>query len=113
MDLVDKYKKIASELAHHIANSKRVAQDPIQIVVIEDLAKGHFLLYHDGWRGTNRVYGSFLHIEVKKSGKVWLQRDGTDLEVAVLLMKKGIPKTDIVLGFRPPIVRPDTGFAVA
>lgn len=44
---------------------------------------------------------------------MWLQHDGTDLEVALLMTDRGIPEEDIVLGFQPPMVRSDTGFAVA
>lgn len=29
------------------------------------------------------------------------------------MTERDIPQADIVLGFQPPMVRPDTGFAVA
>jgi len=41
-----------------------------------------------------------------------IQYDGTSPGVAVELAESGIPKEDIVLGFRPPRVRPHTGFGV-
>ena len=46
----------------------------------------------------------FYHETVRKAleadGKVWIQHDGTDLKIALLLAEKGIPKKDIVIGFR-------------
>lgn len=113
MDRIATYKKLVSKLIHDLAKTKQGMESTVQTLVIEDEPKGHYLLYNDGWCGTTRIYGCFLHIDVKDSGKVWLQRDGTDLEIALQLMDRGIPKQDIVLGFRPPIVRPETGFVVA
>ena len=72
------------------------------------------MLYFNGWHEDyDRTYGCFLHVDVKPDGKVWLQYDGTDLIVAELLLEKGIPKEDIVLGFQAPYKRPHiAGFAV-
>ncbi|MCP4662360.1 MAG: XisI protein [bacterium] len=49
---------------------------------------------------------------VRNGEKVWIQYDGTDPGVARELVEAGIPREAIVLGFRPPHVRPHTGFAV-
>lgn len=46
-------------------------------------------------------------------GKIWIQRDGTEEGIAADLERAGIPKEHIVLGFRPPELRPYTGYAVA
>lgn len=111
MDRIDNYKAIVKNLLREIMpeNNDR----PIQTVLIEDDSRGHYMLYNDGWKGERRIYGCFLHIEVREDGKVWLQHDGTDLIVGQMLLDAGIPKSNIVLGFHAPIVRPDTGFAVA
>ncbi len=67
-----------------------------------------------GWNNRQWHYGSFVHIDVKPDGKVWVQHDGTDLSIAKELMKRGIPQQDIVLGFKSPIEREWVeGFAVA
>ena len=47
------------------------------------------------------------------NGKVWIQEDNTDLVIADDLERAGIPKSDIVLGFQPPSVRPYTEYAAA
>ncbi|WP_264197053.1 element excision factor XisI family protein [Microseira wollei] len=41
-----------------------------------------------------------------------LARDGTQSGIAQQLVDAGVPKSDIVLGYRSPFVRQFTGFAV-
>jgi XisI protein len=70
-----------------------------------DDVNGHYMLSSVGWEGNYREYSTFLHIDVKPNGMVWIQHDGTDLKVALLLSENGIPKSDIVLGFHIPFQR--------
>jgi hypothetical protein len=46
-----------------------------------------------------------VHIDVKKTGLVWLQHDGTDLKIAEMLVAKGVARKDIVIGFHLPFLR--------
>jgi len=66
---------------------------------------------HVGWDGQRRVHGSVLHIDII-GGRIWIQHDGTSPGVAIELAEDGIPKDDIVLGFRPAHLRHHTGFGV-
>ncbi|MDD1428313.1 XisI protein, partial [Dolichospermum sp. ST_sed9] len=43
--------------------------------------------------------------------KIWIQHDGTEVGIATLLLEKGVPKEDIVLGFHSPDMREFTEFA--
>jgi XisI protein len=45
--------------------------------------------------------------------QVLLERDGTESGIAYELEAAGIPKDRIVLAFRAPEMRPQTGYAVA
>lgn len=58
----------------------------------------------------SRYYGCFLHIDIPSDGKIWIQHDGTDLNVAEQLLEAGVAKEEIVLGFQPPAVRGVLGF---
>jgi hypothetical protein len=78
----------------------------VEIQKITDDTNGHYLLYSVGWQGSDWVYGSFVHIDVRDNGRIWLQHDGTDLNIADELVARGIPKSNIVVGFQPPYVRP-------
>jgi hypothetical protein len=45
--------------------------------------------------------------------KIWVEQDWTEPGIAVELLKSGVSKDEIVLGFRNPKKRPLTEFAVA
>ena len=85
--------------------------DDVEIEIISDTQNDHYQLVPVGWQGERRTYGCILHIDIQK-GKIWIQHDGTEVGIANELVKLGVPKSDIVLGFRSPYVRPYTGFAV-
>lgn len=81
----------------------------VETQLIMDDERGHYLLFSVGWESNDyREHSVFVHIDVKPSGKVWIQHDGTDLKIALLLADEGIPKSDIVLGFRAPFRRKAT-----
>ncbi|NJO42492.1 MAG: XisI protein [Cyanobacteria bacterium CRU_2_1] len=64
-----------------------------------------------GWQNNRRVYGCILHLDIK-DGKIWLQHNGTERQVADELVALGVPKQDIVLGFQSPSKRKFTEFAI-
>lgn len=100
MEKIKTYKKIVSAIITEIGGWMPDDQ-PIETQIIQDHEAGHYLLFDVGWEEEGgRTYLPFVHIDVKTTGKVWIQHDGTDLKIALLLYEKGIPKSDIVLGFR-------------
>ncbi len=56
------------------------------------------------------VYGTIIHVDIRDR-KIWIQRDFTEGGLASELIDLGVPKTDIVLGFKPPYMKQFTGFA--
>ena len=70
-----------------------------------------YLLMILGWEGVKPVHGCLIHIEMINN-KIWSQRDGTEDGVAGDLLRTGIPKQRIVLGFRSLATRKLTEFAV-
>jgi hypothetical protein len=79
--------------------------------LIFDTERDHYQLMNVGWQqGIHRVYGTVIHIDIK-DGKLWIQWDGTDDAVAEELVERGIPKSDIVIGFHMPYKRQFTEFA--
>jgi len=65
-----------------------------------------------GWENQNRIHHPVIHIDII-DGKLWIQADNTDCAIASELVLAGVPKSDIVLGFRMPEVRRFTEYAVA
>jgi ketopantoate reductase len=106
-----RYRRLIKELIQEYAQYKPSVGD-IETEVIFDEANDHYELIHAGWNRTYRVHGAVLHIDIR-NGKVIIQHDGTPDAVAEILVERGIPRDRIVLAFKPPEIRPYTGFAVA
>ena len=113
MEKVARHKTIVRQLLAEMAAEDEDPTSPYQTLFIKDEESGHYLLYTVGWKGERRNYGCYMHIDVSSDGKIWIRHDGTEVAIANLFVEKGVPTSDIVLDFRSPIVRPDTGFAVA
>ena len=111
MDPVARNKKAVRDLVHEYANI-RSSYGEINTEEIIDEKKGHYEVMQVGWMGSQRIHGSVIHIDLIDD-KIWIQYDGTSPGVALELVEAGVPRESIVLGFRPPHVRPHTGFAVA
>jgi hypothetical protein len=111
MDNLNQYRKIIRELIQRYAQY-RSARGEVQIEVVFDESNDHYELIYAGWNGPYRIHGSVLHIDIRQ-GKIWIQHDGTEDGIAEELVKAGIPREGIVLAFKPPEIRPYTGFAVA
>ncbi len=82
----------------------------IETKIAFDLERDRYLMFHVGWCGERRVFGCVIHVEIR-SGKIWIQRDGTEVGIANELIAAGVPKCDIVLGYRSPYMRQFTGLA--
>jgi hypothetical protein len=48
-----------------------------------------------------------------KDGKIWIQRNMTEVDIAGEFVKMGVSEDDIVLGLHPPYKGPQTGFGLA
>lgn len=107
MDKIEKYKKIVRKIVEEVVAMSPEIEDGIENQLITDDEHGHYLYFGVGWETdtNNWFYATFIHIDVKPNGRVWLQHDGTDLRIANQLIERGIPKNDIVIGFQPPYVR--------
>lgn len=81
-------------------------------LTVFDRERGQFLLLDEGWEGYQRIHRVWVHVE-EHDGKLWIQEDGTEEGIANDLMRSGIPKECIVLGFHHPSLRPFTEFPVS
>lgn len=111
MDTLDTYRQIIERILKEYARIP-YAHGDIDRETVFDRTSDHYLLMLVGWEGIRRVHGCLIHMDII-NGKIWVQRDGTEYSMARELLDAGVPKDHIVLGFRPPDVRPHTGFAVA
>ncbi|MFM7425038.1 MAG: XisI protein [Elainella sp.] len=82
------------------------SSDPmIQTIPIIDTLHDHYQLLDLGWSAEGqRVFLLIIHIDLI-DGKVWIQENRTDVDLAHLLLQAGIEQQDIVLGLHPPTLR--------
>lgn len=110
MDAVTRYRTLVRGVIEDYART-RPANGDIDVEVIFDPERDRYELMHVGWDGPRRVHGSVLHLDII-GGKIWIQHDGTNRPVAEELLRAGVPREAIVLGFHPPYARRHTEFAV-
>lgn len=87
----------ASNLQHHLIINKEETQ---------------FILLKLGWMNDIFKHGLIYHFQIKDN-KVWLYKNNTDIDIGARLVKQGIPKSDIVLGFVSEYERGIEGYAQA
>lgn len=109
MDRIEKYRRIIERVLTEYA-AIPYAHGEIEKRCAFDRARDEYVLVNAGWDGHRRVSGTIIHLEIS-GGKIWVQEDNTDYGIATDLEAAGVPKSDIVLGFHPPDVRPYTEYA--
>lgn len=88
------------------------ANDYIETALCFDTKRDRYQLMRIGWQDLKRIYHTVLHFDIK-DGKIWLQQNTTDIDVAEELIEMGIPKQDIILAIHPPYKWAYTGYGVA
>lgn len=88
------------------------SSDEIRYELVMDTERNHYEVLVIGWQKGRRVYHAMMHFDII-DGKVWIQVNNTDRDLANELSELDVPKEDIVLGFHPEYVRKHTGFAVS
>ena len=108
-----KYQKIILQLLHEYASIKSPFWPDVQNQVIADTQNHHYQLVRLGWdeKKTFIHYVAF-HFDII-DGKIWIQANNTDREIADELIALGARREDIVLGFHKPNIRANSGFAAA
>ena len=110
MDTRVSYEKIVKEvLSAYAAFYAQGGGQPLH-PVFDDEHKSYMLL-KIGWQGLKYIHSATIHLEIL-GDKIWIQSDHTEEGIATDLLEAGVPREDIVLGFRPPHIRKHTGFAV-
>jgi hypothetical protein len=116
MDKMSRYRALCRRIVCDIAKTVESQQDrlpkDLETVSVCDNRAGQYLLMNIGWQDGRRVRGTTVHLRLK-DGKIWIEDDMTNLDIADRLVEAGVPKKDIVLGFQPPERRKYTEFAAA
>lgn len=84
----------------------------IEKIVIADRDRNHFQLVSTGWQKGAFSFDVLFHFDIR-DGKIWILQNWTEEEIADELVQRGVPPTDIVLGFVPESGRAYSGYAVS
>jgi XisI protein len=89
-----------------------IDQEEVEVQLVMDTVHDHYQWMNVSWNGFKRVYNCYIHLDIK-DGKIWIQRNWTEDDLAADLVEMGVPREDIVLGLQPPFKRPYTDYGVA
>ena len=112
MDKITQYKKIARQLIEQYGAPDQNEGAEVQTAVVTDDQHGHYILLNLGWQDNHRTYFPYLHLDVR-NGKIFVEKNHTEIAIAKELERLGVPKDDIVLAFHAPYKRQFSGYAVA
>jgi hypothetical protein len=104
------YPQIIKQVLHDYAEF--YTQGGVSVKTIFDESQHSYMLLNIGWYDDKYIHNAPIHLEIIND-KIWIQNDDTEEGVATDLLDAGVDKKQIVLGFKPPNVRPYTEFAAA
>ena len=109
MDKITTYRTYIKQVLQKYGNYLPSSAD-VETQYLFDAEHDHYQLWQVGWEQYRWIHGCILHFDIKNN-KIWIQHNGTDVDIAEELVNFGVPKDDIVLGFQAPYKRKYTGFA--
>jgi len=83
-----------------------------KIVSVQDRMHDRYTLQHVDFAKNRYDINLLAYLEIR-DGKIWILTDNTEEGIATDLVRVGIPKQQIVLGFYSPALREVGEFAVA
>ncbi len=114
MEKVKRYRQILQEVLTEYGTDKSGYPQPtdIETQLVFDTVNDHYQVLRIGWRDQQQIFAVIFHFDIINE-KIWLQLNMTDYDIIEDLELRGVPKSDIVLAFHAPRMRPFTGYAVA
>jgi hypothetical protein len=112
---IEKYQTIITDLFEFYAGQRNsLPNAKLKYEVLADIKRNHFQLTRLGWHNHKFNFLVLVHFDLnQETGKIWIQQNNTEWLVADDLIEKGIPASDIVLGFKPEYIREVSAFAVS
>ena len=111
MDRLNRYRQL---IRHILTEHSKIPykHGEIAFETVFDVESDRYLLMILGRENKRYQHGCLVHVDILQE-KIWIQRDGTESGVANEFVEAGVPKDEIVLGFKSPERRKDTEFAIA
>ncbi|AFY34460.1 XisI protein [Calothrix sp. PCC 7507] len=113
MDKLTYYQNLIKQiLTEYERISSQVPDPDIDELLMFDDQRSQYLWFNIGWKNDKRVNAISVYVRIKNE-KIYIEEDWTEEGIATELLRKGVPKEDIVLAFHSPETRKLTEFAVA
>lgn len=113
MEKVKKHEAaIINFLEEYAAAYQEDKEDPLRTEIVADNTNHHYQLIRVGWKNRKYFHYCLFHFDIIE-GKVWIQANNTEEMVGDELIKRGIPREEIILGFQPEHARKHSSFGVA
>lgn len=110
MEQLNHYRNIIEEEFNYHAQIPYSNMPELDRIVIIDKKRNHFLLMDMGWHGRKYHHDCVLQVEIKED-RIHIHQDWTDIGLASVLHRGGIPREKIVLAFLTPFERQYSDFA--
>ena len=107
MDKLTQYRQLIKDLLLEYTKYK----SSLETQAIFDEKGDHYQIVTLGWEKRKYVHDCLIHLDLK-SDKIWIQWNTAEQDIAEELVKLGVPKKDIVIGFYPPDLRKLTGYSI-
>jgi hypothetical protein len=111
MDKVEQYQEIILQILSEYTLI-RYANLDAENQLIADKENHRYQVVTIGWDRNKFIHDVPMHMDII-NGKIWIQRNMTEIDLGQRLTEMGVPKSDIVLGFLSPKVREYSEYAVA
>ena len=111
LEKIYNYRTIIKQILSQHA-SYEPSHGEIEMQTIFDTEQDRYQILAIGWNKEKRIYGCSMHLDIKL-GKIWIQANNTEIDIAEALVAQGVPKEDIVIGLQPAYLRQYTGYAIA
>ena len=113
MDQLNRYRELIKKiLTEYYELDLRSPQPNVEVMIAFDETHDQYLWFQMSWEGKRRVREVLAHLRIQ-NGKIWIEEDWTEDGIAADLIRSGVPRSDIVLGFHPPEKRSLTECAIA
>lgn len=112
MEKSKKYEKLILQYYNDFIKNYKSNNDPLNYKIIADKESKTYILTLVGWEDKYTfTYSTLFHLEIIED-KVVLQRNITEILILEELIKRGIPKRDMWLGFNPDYANKHAGYGV-
>ncbi|MEO0041371.1 MAG: hypothetical protein RL329_819 [Bacteroidota bacterium] len=108
---IKKYQRLILEILREYAKIKYSNIDA-ENQLIADKETHQYQILTIGWDNGKFVHDCPIHLAII-SGKIWIQWNMTEIDLGRFFVDKGVPKSDIVIGFLAPEIRAYSEYAVA